>query len=74
MLEKSESKLVFDFENKTYDAPYSDSFVTKEAWVIVGSQKNPDHPMIILTQFYQVKFFKYTIMKKTINTKSEEGI
>ena len=42
--------------------------------MIVGSEKDPQEPKILLTQFYQAKFSKYTMFKSQITAKSHEGI
>jgi hypothetical protein len=66
LIERSQSKLVVEVVVETFDAPYCDSFVCKECWVLIGSEANELQQRSILTQFYKVDFSKYTIFKKTI--------
>jgi len=49
MVHRSASKVIIDIESKTYEAPYSDTFVCKEAWVVIGSEQDPNYEHLILT-------------------------
>lgn len=72
--ERSENKIIFEIVSKTHEAPYSDTFVCKETWIIVGSVKDAKYPQVRLSQLYQVSFHKYTMFKGQITGRSEEGI
>jgi hypothetical protein len=48
-VERSDNKIIFEIESQTIEAPYSDSFVCKEAWLIVGSGKDSKFPKVKLT-------------------------
>ena len=43
MVHRSESKMVIDVENFTPDTPYGTIFTNKELWIIIGSEKDPNH-------------------------------
>ena len=60
---KDDSKIIIDIESSALDVPYGDYFVTKEMWVVYGSESDPSYPLIHMKQFYQVKFNKSTWFK-----------
>ena len=66
--------MIIEIESKTHEAPYSDTFVCKEAWLVLGSEKDPKHEKSRLSHFYKVEFHKYTMFKSQITAKAEEGI
>ena len=41
VVHKSESKIMVEIVSQTIDAPYSNTFVCKEAWLLIGSQMEP---------------------------------
>lgn len=61
LVHRSDNKIILEIQSKTHEAPYSDTFVCREAWVIVGSAKESKYPHVNLTQFYKVQFNKYTM-------------
>jgi hypothetical protein len=40
IIERSSYKLAVEIVVETFDAPYCDSFVCKECWVVIGSETN----------------------------------
>lgn len=64
--------MIIQVENRTVDAPYSDTYCNLECWTVIGSQKKSSYPMVKYTAFYQVKFEKFCIVKSIINSLSEE--
>jgi hypothetical protein len=73
LIERSGTRIVVEIDCKTYDAPYCDTFLCKECWVITGSDIEA-HERSILTQFIKVEMLKYTIFKSKIIYKGEEGV
>ena len=61
-------------ESKTIDAPYGDSFINYEFWIVHGAKSNPTQERCILSLGFQTKFIKWTMMKKMIEEKSIEGL
>lgn len=73
LIERSGSRIVVEIDCKTYDAPYCDTFLCKECWVITGSEIE-SLERSILTQYIKVEMLKYTIFKSKIIYKGEEGV
>lgn len=57
--------------SKTPDAPYSDTFVIREAWLAVT--KSETDQRCILQKYMKVDFLKYTMFKSQITGRAEEG-
>ena len=62
--EHTKTQLLMKMESKTPDAPYSDSFVIREAWLAVT--KSETNKRCILQKYMKVDFLKYTMFKSQI--------
>lgn len=40
LIDRTPSRIVVEVDCKTYDAPYCDTFLCKECWIVIGSESN----------------------------------
>jgi len=72
IVSQSESKLVIEMDVKTFDAPYCDTFICKEAWVVL--QPLPEQQRCIVVKSMKIHFVKSTFFKGKIQARSEQGM
>lgn len=66
---KLENKIVLDIDTKTIDAPYSDTFSSKEAQIVVG-----DKNRCLFLQVFKIDFVKSTMFRSKITGRAEQGM
>ena len=62
MIERSPQKLIVEIESIVFDAPYSDHFVIKSAWVVVGITTD----CCLFHEVINIVFSKRTILKNKL--------
>ena len=72
IIHRSETKLIFEVDVKTHDAPYGDTFTCKEAWVVIARSGN--EPRSILQMKARIAFVKSTMWKNKIEGRAIEGL
>ena len=60
-MKKTDNELVVECETKTFDTPYSDTFVVRELWVAMADPENEDYT--VFKRFMKLDFLKYTFFK-----------
>jgi len=71
IVEWSETKLSLSMDNYSLDAPYGDSFMVKEEWLVLSQQP---YDRCVLRISMQIHWFKSTIFKGKITSKAEVAI
>mmetsp|Transcript_14877 Transcript_14877/g.23060 ORF Transcript_14877/g.23060 Transcript_14877/m.23060 type:complete len:268 (+) Transcript_14877:556-1359(+) len=69
---RAEDKLVVEMESQTIDAPYSDCFLCKEAWIVVSDSASSCR--CVLQKYIKIHFVKSTMFKSKIMARAEEGM
>ena len=74
LLHRDASSLVLRIDSKTIDAPYSDTFLCRELWLVQGSSENPRQQRCNLSVMTQVDFVKSTMFRGQITPRAMQGI
>lgn len=69
---RTSSKLVIEFDMKTLDAPYGDTFSCKESWIILTTSRKQNR--CVFQQFIKIDFVKSCMFKFKIVPRAEEGM
>lgn len=59
-------------DTTTIDAPYSDTFSCKMAWIVVSANENEQRSIIKV--LHKVNFVKSTMFKSKIKARASEGM
>ena len=73
VVENTPCKLILDVESTTVEAPYSDTFSVREAWIVLSTESLCEKTSIFIRLAY-LNFVKYTMFKGTITEKAVSGI
>lgn len=74
IVERTSSQLVVEMSIKSLDAPYCDTFLCEEVWIVTGSSSKPQQERCVLQQMIRINFVKYTMFKSKINARALEGM
>lgn len=69
---RTDDTLVIEYNTKTLDAPYSDTFSCREVWIVLSG--NPNEQKCIVEKKYNIDFVKSTIFKSKIEDRASKGI
>jgi len=72
IIKKTSSKIVLEFDMKTLDAPYGDTFSCKESWIILTTSRKQQR--CVFQQFIKIDFTKSCMFKFRIVPRAEEGM
>lgn len=64
--------MIVDFENRSLDIPYADSFYVKEKWTVISD--TPESHKCVMRASIHIIFVKSTLFKGRILSKTEEGM
>ena len=70
--QKTPVKVLICIDTKTFDAPYCDTFVCKESWVILSSSETSRRCAV--KKMIKIHFVKSTFFKGKIQARAEEGM
>jgi len=74
MKEHTNTHYVLEADSKTLDAPYSDTFSCKEAYVFIEDCSKKYEETLFFQRFMKIDFVKYTMFRSKITTQAELGI
>lgn len=69
---RSATELIVEMDTVTIDAPYSDTFSCKMAWIVVSANENEQRSIIKV--LHKVNFVKSTMFKSKIKARASEGM
>ena len=72
IVNRTDDSLIVEFNTKTLDAPYSDTFSCREVWIMLSG--NPKEQKCIVAKKYNIDFVKSTIFRSKIEDRASKGI